>query len=129
MLLVVFAHLVSVTIWRPMLTSRAMLRSRWKQEFEHQMRQLPLDSFKRDGDHGFYSERVRKHGSLVIRALISERDDGSMYHDPIDVFVEFYLKQVLSMDQLGKLYFTNVRRSVELQEEHESRFNYKYHES
>ena len=123
------ANLVGATVLQPILTSRSFLRSRWKQEFEHEMRKLPLDRLSNDGDHHFHHYFVRKHPSLVIRALIGTEDLLIMHHDPIDVFVDIFLREHLNLEQLEDKYFPNIRDEFAGQKEREAMYDYNFSES
>ena len=100
--------------------------TRWQQDFARHMTRVPLVPLSNETENAFDSPRVRKHQSLVIRALLSDWNSAwIMAHGPIDLFVSLYLRDKLPISDLDEKYYQDVRENIENQKELEQRYGFR----
>ena len=111
---------------QPFMSPRFATTTQWQQDFTSRMVGLPLVPLSADDDNAFHRPQVRKHPSLVLRALLL--DWGSpwiMHHDPIDVFVSLYLRDELPISDLDEQYYQDVREDIKNQKEREQHHGFR----
>ncbi|MBI5634719.1 MAG: hypothetical protein HZA15_14715 [Nitrospirae bacterium] len=108
------------------LTSRSILRTQWKINFEQMLQALPLRSMSRhylDGlsSIGLDTAEVVEHPSLLLRAIAGTSPWRMMtFHDGINIFVDLYLKEFPEADSIDFGIRDGIKEAMERQRRWES---------
>ena len=117
-------HMIDQEKWM-FFSSPRFARRRWEQKFRDRMRMVPLVPLEKESDRAFYRAQVRRHSSIVIRALLGDENfAGIMVHDPIDVFVSLYLRDKLPISNLDRNYYRDISERIGDQKEREERHGF-----
>src|SRR5690606_25907997 len=109
------------------ITTRQMMRDRWRQVFGHLLNEIPLVQFSDSSEEFFMREMVRNHPSLLIRALAGSDELGNFFgigYDAASVFVDLYLNEQMNLKKINGYHFEDIREKINWQKEREGKHNF-----